>query len=140
MVAHQAFLWVALFVVVVLVIAWPHVRQALIDYRNQIVYPAPRIPGTLHPPRRSTLNEDEGCRRWRETRRPDARFPRVHPTEADNEEGLRLARLAQQERLKEASKEAKEQEKLKPKKKPQKLRPNSTRPSSSAAKEVDVFV
>jgi len=65
----------------------------------------------------------------------------VHPTEADNEEGLRLARLAQQERLKEASKEAKEQEKLKPKKKPQKLRPNSTRPSpSSAAKEVDVFV
>lgn len=52
-----------------------------------------------------------------------------------------MARLAQQERLKEASKEAKEQEKLKPKKKPQKLRPNSTRPSSSsAAKEVDVFV
>jgi len=86
---NYVFLWVALFVVVVLVIAWPHVRQALIDYRNQIVYPAPRIP------------------------------------EADNEEGLRLARLAQQERLKEASKEAKEQEKLKPKKKPQKLRPNT---------------
>jgi hypothetical protein len=34
-----------------------------------------------------------------------------------------LARLAQQERLKEASKEAKELQKLKPKK-PQKLRPN----------------
>jgi CRISPR/Cas system-associated protein Cas7 (RAMP superfamily) len=77
------------------------------------------------------LNKD-GLQKMARSHQDLTHVSRLHPTEADNEEGLRLARLAQQERLKEASKEAKEQEKLKPKKKPQKLRPNSTRPSSSA--------
>lgn len=42
----------------------------------------------------------------------------------DNEEGLRLARLAQQERLQEAAKDAQAQRKSKPKK-PSKLRPRT---------------
>lgn len=41
-----------LLLLLILFIAWPHVRQYLIDVRNQILYPAP---ATTHVPGRPTF-------------------------------------------------------------------------------------
>lgn len=43
----QVLVWAVLLLLLVVFIAWPHVRQFLIDARNSVLYPhAPVVPGT----------------------------------------------------------------------------------------------